>query len=352
MIHHLIAFLIVIGQPAGAAVLSVEDFFGVFTFSDISAEGHLSGFIQFNSDHTWFRVVHVDNNHDQVPEDVRIERGNYRVKMNEEKRPVLSMAISDGGEYCPSQFIFADGKISSFVSMNRAFHRRKSGMPYFDHSRNKMPLAKGIYVDSKPRGARVFIDGKYVKGLTPLTIEKPTAKVEHIIRLEYRNRPARQKTVRLGVGENLNIHFNLLQADTELWVRSRPDTRLIVDGRYRGETTIKLDNLSVGEHELSFQLPSLGLNHTEIVHLERGEITKISRDFLGRVRIRVGKPVDIFFNEKLIGKAPGDEIELPIGRKVFKLVDQKGEVMHLSVKVELDTLVNVEKPFKDLDAPM
>jgi len=296
--------------------------------------------------------VHVDKNHDQVPEDVHIERGDYRVKLNEKKRPVLFMTISDGGEYFPSQIIFANGKVSSFVAMNRAFHRRKSGMPYFDHSRNKMPLAKGIYVDSKPRGARVFIDGKYVKGLTPLTIEKPTAKMEHIIRLEYKKRPARQKTVRLGVGENLNIHFDLLQADTELWVRSRPDTRLIVDGRYRGETTIKLNDLSVGEHKLSFRLPSLGLSHTEIVNLEQGKITKISRDFLGRVRIRVGKPVDVFFKEKLIGKAPGDEIELPIGRKILKLVDQKGEVKHLSLKIELDTLINVERSFDDLDAPM
>ncbi len=52
-----------------------------------------------------------------------------------------------------------------------------------------------------------------------------------------------------------------------------------------------------------------------------------------------------------MGNAPGDEIELTIGRKLLRLVDENGEERILPVKVEPDKTADIEIPFAELEKP-
>ncbi len=302
MFRLIAVFLLLLCQTAHADVLSVEDLFGQFTFTRPLENEFENGFMQFNADHTWFLVSHTDKNHDQIPDAVDIKRGEYFVELNSEGHACLRVTGENGDsiEISPTEMVFSDGIVNSFSLSDRTFQRRLGSMPFFDNTKNQMPLAEAIHVDSNPKGARVFIDGQYVKGITPLVIEKPAANVEHILRIEYRKRPPVQKKIKLREGEKMMLHIEVLKGDTELWVRSEPSAKLFVDGRYQGLTTVKVDDLTPGKHEISLRIPSLNLNYSETVVLEKAKSRKyrsilpVARKFTSGNPSRYSKAINLW----------------------------------------------------------
>ena len=74
-------------------------------------------------------------------------------------------------------------------------------------ARGSQPGAGSVFVDSRPRGARVFIDGRAV-GVTPLTI--PDVKVgDHAVRLELEDHRTWETTARVEAGVEKKVTGSL-----------------------------------------------------------------------------------------------------------------------------------------------
>ena len=55
--------------PVHAAATQVESFFGTFVFAHADQKIARAGFVEFHTDHTWTRVMHVDTNGDGQTDD-------------------------------------------------------------------------------------------------------------------------------------------------------------------------------------------------------------------------------------------------------------------------------------------
>ena len=64
-----------------------------------------------------------------------------------------------------------------------------------------------VYVDSRPRGARVLIDGKFV-GTTPLSVPE-VAIGSHVVRLELPDHLAWTRSVRVAAGDAVRVTGSL-----------------------------------------------------------------------------------------------------------------------------------------------
>ena len=69
------------------------------------------------------------------------------------------------------------------------------------------PYVGSVYVDSRPRGARVLIDGKFV-GTTPLSVPE-VAIGSHVVRLELPNHLAWTQSVRVAAGDAVRVTGSL-----------------------------------------------------------------------------------------------------------------------------------------------
>ena len=73
--------------------------------------------------------------------------------------------------------------------------------------RTPQSYSGAIYVDSRPRGARVFLDGRSV-GLTPVTI--PDVKIgSHVVRLELADHRSWSSTTRVASGQEVRVTGSL-----------------------------------------------------------------------------------------------------------------------------------------------
>ena len=336
-----------LGATAPDKVLSVEDFFGTFTFYRNQEGAFVNGFIQFNPDHTWYRVTHADTNHDQIPEEVTIERGTDRIVRSDKDEAVLSMTLDNGQAYgTPVDLKYMRGAVETFVLNNETYTRRSLDMPWFDQKKNLKPLASAIAITSVPAGASIWVDGKLQKAVTPLTVDKPTAGEDHVLRAELKGHLPQTRTVKLEEGQRLPVHFELTQGESQLWVRSTPKAHVFVDGVLRGDTLLKLNDIPPGEHVVSMKLPVLGAEYEEKVDLSPEKIIKVSHDFLGRLDVDVGRAVKIFDEGgKKLGEAPGSPIILPIGNNRIVLQDAGGRKKTVFVKIDLDSTTTFKQEF-------
>jgi len=343
--------VLAIAAPAFARnVLCVEDFFGAFIFSRLEEDRFVNGFIAFDPDHTWYRVEHVDLDRDQVPEEMTVRRGTYRVVKAEGGEPVIVMVLEGGGDFpTPADLKFRNGMVNSFTIAGVAHTRRRPGMPFFDNERIRKPLGKAIVVTSSPPGASIAIDGRAQSGRTPMTISEPTANEEHVLRAEMTGHMPQERNVGVGEGQKAVVHFEMQEGETQLWVKSRPMTRVFVDGKYRGDSPRKLSDIPPGDHVLALRLPALGIEFEKRVYLAPGKTVKISHDFLGFIEVRVGTKVRVYDGSKLLGEMPGPRIELPIGNRRLILEDSEGTRKRVTVRIELDKTTVFETPFEELE---
>lgn len=106
-------------------------------------------------------------------------------------------------------------------------------------------LVKGVskaYINSNPKGARVFIDGKEA-GKTPLEI-KEISLGRHFVTLKALGYEEMTKTI--DVTENINtFSFNLIQLNHALIIESDPEGATVyLDDVIKGITPIEIKNLT------------------------------------------------------------------------------------------------------------
>jgi PEGA domain-containing protein len=107
-----------------------------------------------------------------------------------------------------------------------------------------------LVIQSRPVAARVAIDGEE-RGITPLTT--PLTPGAHIVEVRVGRSEPRviPLEIRAGVQSGLYVELQSVATVGGLDVRSEPNrARVTVDGRYRGDTPLVLNDLPPGDHEV------------------------------------------------------------------------------------------------------
>jgi len=331
--------------------LAEDKIFGDYTFWRQTDDGYENGFVTFAPDHTWMQVIHLDQDHDKVAERIDTRRGAYAVGRRPEDR---SIGIYLEGEDLPRVFLedltIVGGKVKSFAWEERSYARRSPAGPYFITDYNQPDQAAELRVESAPPGAVVLIDGRQMFGVTPLVVKKPAAGVPLTIEVVQPGYRQSRLVVTLVKDERRALSFELMRGESSLKVESLPRVKVRLDGEFLGPTPLFRDNLPAGGHVLELYNESLELTHREEIVLEKGQTLRRDYRFTGRLIIDAGCPCRITRGGRDVGVAPFDG-EVPVGRHVLTLIDDRGERRTLTVLIERDRTLEVRTPFTELPKP-
>ncbi|MBZ0273984.1 PEGA domain-containing protein [bacterium] len=335
----------------GAAPIQVDQIFGAFTFARVRDDGSFeNGYVEFEPDHTFTRVTHVDRDRDQVADDVIVTRGTFRVVAGdaESGAPHVALFGEDGARAGRVEApAFRGREVAAFSLGGVSYTRKGANDPYFDAALAATPTGT-LIVTTEPAGATVTLDGRTQAGSTPMTITDVPAG-EHEVRARVPERPEQARTVTITKDVQTRAEFNLSKDRGELWIKTRPRVRVFVDGEYRGDTPAKIRDLAPGGHRVRFALPLIGMEREETIDVPIGRETRIKREFFGRLAIDVGRPVTAYAtNGRAIGLS-GGEIPLPVGRHVLTLKDAQGQERRAAVDIRLDETTALTTPFDALD---
>jgi hypothetical protein len=180
-----------------------------------------------------------------------------------------------------------------------------------------------VSIESNPSGAEIFVDGAS-KGVTPLTIALPPGRHN----LELRRRGAtRQISVEVAAGQQLRQQIDLtnLKPIGTLVVNSEPKgAKVIVDGRERGVTPLRLADMSVGAHKVVLQSTSGSI--AKDVQIQAGGTVTIDEGiFSGWIAVFAPFDVEVYERRRRIGTTDNERIMLQPGRHELDLVNtQRG----------------------------
>jgi hypothetical protein len=116
------------------------------------------------------------------------------------------------------------------------------------------PLLGALRVDSMPAGAEIWLNGRAV-GTAPVVLERlPIAEPQRIAaRLPGYQEASAQ--VQLRAGATSSHTLTLSRSLTALTILSTPsEASIAVDGRGRGKTPLRLDDLTLGQHRFRAEL--------------------------------------------------------------------------------------------------
>src|SRR5450830_1479995 len=118
---------------------------------------------------------------------------------------------------------------------------------------NMAHAAYSLVITSTPPGATVALDGA-TKGITPLTVAglKPR---NYTLVVSLKGYAAISRTVDLSDATHSTQDFSLVKAFGKLSIVSDPaGAQVIMDGKSRGVTPLKIDSLPVGDYALTLKL--------------------------------------------------------------------------------------------------
>lgn len=331
--------------------LTEDKLFGDFTFWRQTDDGYENGFVTFAPDQTWMMVVHLDRDHDKVSDRNVTRRGAYAVGRRAEDN---SLGLYLEGEGLPRVFleemVLVGGKVKSFAWEERQFQRRSPTGPYFVLDQDLPDRAAELRVESAPAGAMVLVDGQQMFGTTPLLVKKPAAGVPLTIEVVMPKYRVARQVVTLVKDETRSLRFELMQGEAALKVESLPRVKVRLDGEFLGVTPVFRDDLPAGQHALALYNESLDLTHAETIVLEKGKTLRREYRFTGRLVLEVGRNCRILRGDREVGAAPFAG-EVPIGRHVLTLIDDRGERRVLPVLIERDRTLEIRRPFEELAKP-
>ncbi len=181
-----------------------------------------------------------------------------------------------------------------------------------------------LLMDSQPRGAAVYIDGRKLDNVTPTEV-RVSVDVEVEVRLELDGYEKYLDSKVLKAGTALDFRQTLVPFRSTLIVSSTPLGAFVrLDGRELGKTPLSLTNLRPGTgRELVLSLENFSTVETTI-DLVRDQATSVnevlkSTIVYGRVNINSGKTwYEVRLGSKYLGDTPG-EFKLPVGKHRLKL---------------------------------
>ncbi len=119
-----------------------------------------------------------------------------------------------------------------------------------DNARNPQTKVRGVRINSKPVGASVFINGRYV-GIAPGTFTAPVR--ESIVTLHRHGYEPWSELIAAELTDPLRVDLQPLSR-LELTVLSKPSAATVfLDNEFRGHTPLTLQGVTPGAHKLRLE---------------------------------------------------------------------------------------------------
>lgn len=177
-----------------------------------------------------------------------------------------------------------------------------------------------LVVETNPPGSDVFIDGER-KGVTPTVVQ--VAPGRHEMKLARKGAEhAYSIDVASGARRVERLDWTALRQTGGIEVISnQPGSKVLVDGKARGETPLVLGDLAPGRHLVVVQGPNGNVRRR--VTVVAGETTKLDLAiYSGWVIVTAPIELKIFENGKAIGTAGEGPVMLSAGPHTIELVNE------------------------------
>jgi hypothetical protein len=136
-------------------------------------------------------------------------------------------------------------------------------------------LQKGVYVNSHPAGADVFINGDKQSGQTPVTLPLAAGSYNLVLRLEGYEPYVGQVQVKENVQTTLDLELKQRSVNHVAWaqVNSTPEgAEIIVDGNSTGQLTPARVQIPSGTHTIAMKLKGYEVARRGIEASEGGTV--------------------------------------------------------------------------------
>lgn len=229
-----------------------------------------------------------------------------------------------------------------------------------DVSRAYLSGKKGdLHITSEVPEATVTIDGKSIRGKSPITLQGFPAGEYKIV--AKKSNYFGSRTVTLEPDDLLKVHVPMSKGNGSLKVFTKPAGAIvIVDGANEGESPVKVSKVPVGEHEVVLRLEGY-VTEKGMVSVGIDETATFSADMVpaGYITVSV-KPASaaILLNGKKVGRGKITDYEVPAGevkvqvqtpgydvhRQTVHLLMGQGKKLEVQLTSSFGTLAVQTKP--------
>ena len=167
------------------------------------------------------------------------------------------------------------------------------------------PAEATLAIDSDPRGADVYLDGRF-QGTTPLRATSQPGR--RTVRVELDGYRTFETTLRLSPGESRRVSADLERVPTTGTLRfeSNPDgADVFVDGRFEGTTPIAAREFQSGTYQVTFERSGYTSERRNVT-VRRGESQTVSvrlSPLLGALRVNANVGgAQVFLDGRAVGQ--------------------------------------------------
>jgi len=167
------------------------------------------------------------------------------------------------------------------------------------------PAEATLAIDSDPRGADVYLDGRF-QGTTPLRATSQPGR--RTVRIELDGYRTFETTLRLSPGESRRVSADLERVQTTGTLRfeSNPDgADVFVDGRFEGTTPIAAREFQSGTYQVTFERSGYTSERRNVT-VRRGESQTVSvrlSPLLGALRVNANVGgAQVFLDGRAVGQ--------------------------------------------------
>jgi hypothetical protein len=223
----------------------------------------------------------------------------------------------------------------------------------FELTRLKAAPGK-LKIETEPAGAKLFLDGKALEGLSPLEVAELEAGTEHLVRASKDGFLDEAQPVTVKSGETGTIKLALKAREDEVpkpqpgptqvkrpgkelvavELSSTPPADVLADGKKLCRTPCSA-KLPQGKATLTFLDGANNLNVSKTVNVDKGN-ARVSFTFQkGKLAAQVEPWADVYLGDKKLGTTPLAPREFYEGSYSLKLVNSEiGAMRNVKVQVE------------------
>lgn len=213
-----------------------------------------------------------------------------------------------------------------------------------------MPLTGRAHVNSRPPGAEVLIDG-VARGVTPVDLELPAGQHAVVLRSAAGERSV-ALTVESASRVVEDVEMPAAVTTAEIDVTSDPSAaRVTVDGRFVGQTPLKVREIAAGRHDVLVVHGSTEVHHG--VDVSAGATASVfislasARGAAATGTFAVDSPVELRLleNGQLLGLSNAQPLNLAAGKHQLELVNDALELrLARTISVDADKTTRLSVP--------
>jgi hypothetical protein len=188
-------------------------------------------------------------------------------------------------------------------------------------------------VDTKPVGARIYLDNREMDELSPYLIKNVVPREEHILLIYLQNYKQEKRTIRTDPGETRKIVISLNREMGKLFVDSKPTgADIFIHDKFRGQTPKEFDQIDANIG-IPVKLTKKGFqNDFSVIQVQPDQTTihnvrlKMEGSTLGSIQVlSVPSGAQIVLNGNGLGKVTPNVIQkLEVGKEHQITLQLKG----------------------------